>query len=252
MRRNQRGHSVGHPVVGGGSGASTGGDCEIERASADSSWMLSGSRRVIMAVPPLDELVSKCSTPSVNGARNPPADGQQNCPAMAKGTAQRRPVNRPGARWSSGFTPCPRGLGETDAVAGGEHDLDVVEQAIDRGVGDGLGLQLVEAGPVQVRRQRHRAPRVQVLADRGMLVCQGRGRGRGRRPPAGVKSMGTSSQARPLNDSIRGSPMGDPGWIDHSVRARRHQSRRTEAMISRPLSVLGNGLKVLLARARPG
>lgn len=45
------------------------------------------------------------------------------------------------------------GLGEADGVAGGEHDVGVVQEAVDGGVGDGLGHELVEACGVQVGGQ---------------------------------------------------------------------------------------------------
>ncbi len=45
------------------------------------------------------------------------------------------------------------GLGEADRVAGGQHEMGVVEQPVDSGVGDGLGHEFVEPGGVQVGRQ---------------------------------------------------------------------------------------------------
>jgi hypothetical protein len=35
-------------------------------------------------------------------------------------------------------------LGEADGVAGGHDDVGVVEEPVDRGVGDGLGHELIE------------------------------------------------------------------------------------------------------------
>jgi hypothetical protein len=46
------------------------------------------------------------------------------------------------------------GLGEADAVAGGEHDVRVVQEPVDCRVRDGLGHELVEAGGMQVARER--------------------------------------------------------------------------------------------------
>ena len=69
--------------------------------------------------------------------------GQQNCPAVA----------RCSARSSVGQLRHPLaggGLGEADAVAGGEHDVGVVEQPVDGGVGDGLGHEFVEPGGMKV------------------------------------------------------------------------------------------------------
>jgi len=45
-------------------------------------------------------------------------------------------------------------LGEANRVAVGDDDVGVVQEPIDGGVGDGLGHRFVEAGWVQVRRQR--------------------------------------------------------------------------------------------------
>ena len=42
------------------------------------------------------------------------------------------------------------GLGEADAVAGGEDDVGVVQQPVDCGVGDGFGHEFVEPGRVKV------------------------------------------------------------------------------------------------------
>ena len=72
-----------------------------------------------------------------------PAGGQQNCPFVANRTA----------RGSVGQWRHPLaggGLGEADAVAGGEDDVGVVQEPVDGGVGDGLGHELVEPGGVKV------------------------------------------------------------------------------------------------------
>ena len=66
-----------------------------------------------------------------------PSRGQQNCPFVA---------NR-FARGSVGQWRHPLaggGLGEADAVAGGEDDVGVVQEPVDGGVGDGLGHEFVE------------------------------------------------------------------------------------------------------------
>ena len=53
----------------------------------------------------------------------------------------------------SGVTALPGGgLGEADAVAGGDDDVGVVEEPVDGGVGDGLGHEFVEPGGVKVAR----------------------------------------------------------------------------------------------------
>ena len=74
-----------------------------------------------------------------------PSGGQQNCPLAARCSA-RSSVDQWRHPLSGG------GLGEADAVTGGEHDVGVVQQPVDGGVGDGLGHQLVEAGGVKVAR----------------------------------------------------------------------------------------------------
>lgn len=43
------------------------------------------------------------------------------------------------------------GVGEADAVAGGDEDVGVVHEPVDEGGGDGAGHEFVEAGGVQVR-----------------------------------------------------------------------------------------------------
>ena len=66
---------------------------------------------------------------------------------MASRTAQRwRPGVLLGRGYeASGVTPLAGdGLGEADAVAGGEHEVGVVEEPVDGRVGDGLGHELVE------------------------------------------------------------------------------------------------------------
>ena len=45
-------------------------------------------------------------------------------------------------------------MSEADGVAGGHDDVGVVQEPVDGGVGDGFGHEFVEAGGVQVRRQR--------------------------------------------------------------------------------------------------
>jgi len=45
------------------------------------------------------------------------------------------------------------GLGEADAVAGGDDEVGVVEEPVDGGVGDRLGHQLVEPGRMEVGGQ---------------------------------------------------------------------------------------------------
>ncbi len=42
------------------------------------------------------------------------------------------------------------GVGESDGVAGGGHDVGVVHEPVNGGVGDGLGRELIEPGGVQV------------------------------------------------------------------------------------------------------
>ena len=81
--------------------------------------------------------------------------GQRNCALVAGGSARWWPVEPRGWGGSGqGRHPLAGGgLGESDAVAGGEHEVGVVHEPVDGGVGDGLGHELVEAGGVQVRRQ---------------------------------------------------------------------------------------------------
>ena len=68
------------------------------------------------------------------------------------------------ARWWPGVLPVAQlvqwrhplaggGLGEADAVAGGEDDVGVVQEPVDGGVGDGLGHEFVEPGRVKIARQ---------------------------------------------------------------------------------------------------
>ena len=72
-----------------------------------------------------------------------PGGGQQNCPVVARCSA-RGSVGQGRDSFAGG------GLGEADAVAGGEHDVCVVQEPVDGRVGDGLGHEFVEAGGVQV------------------------------------------------------------------------------------------------------
>ncbi len=79
---------------------------------------------------------------AVNGQLFLPAGGQQNCPEVARNSA-RRAIGSVVSPLAGG------GLGEADGVAGGEHDVGVVQEPVDRRVGDGLGHQLVEPGGVE-------------------------------------------------------------------------------------------------------
>ena len=72
-----------------------------------------------------------------------PSRGQQNCPFVANRFA-RRLVGQWRHPLSGG------GLGESDAVAGGEDDVGVVKEPVDGGVGDGLWHQFVEPGGVKI------------------------------------------------------------------------------------------------------
>jgi hypothetical protein len=48
-------------------------------------------------------------------------------------------------------------LGQADAVAAGDANVGVVQEAVDGGGGQSFGHQLVETGGVQVRRDRYRS-----------------------------------------------------------------------------------------------
>ena len=63
---------------------------------------------------------------------------EQTCRLVANRTARRLPGVLPVGHRVSGVTPCRRWLGEADAVAGGEHDVGVVHEAVAGGVRDGL------------------------------------------------------------------------------------------------------------------
>ena len=75
-----------------------------------------------------------------------PAGGQQNCPLVAS-----RVAHSSVGQWRHPLSG--GGLGEADAVAGGEHDVGVVHEPVDGGVGDGLEHEFVEPGGVQVAGQ---------------------------------------------------------------------------------------------------
>ena len=56
-------------------------------------------------------------------------------------------------------------LGEADRVASGEHDVRVMQEPVDGGVRDGFGHEFVEAGRVQVRRDRDGALLIRGIDD---------------------------------------------------------------------------------------
>ena len=104
----------------------------------DDSALAAITNLELLALPPGE--MALCQRP-VGSARwrtaELPAGGQQNCPFVANRTA----------RGSVGQWHHPLaggGLGEADAVAGGEDDVGVVQQPVDGCVGDGLGHEFVE------------------------------------------------------------------------------------------------------------
>ncbi len=75
---------------------------------------------------------------------------------MASRTAREWPVVLSGIIRRGASPLAGGGLGETDRVAGGEHDVRVVEEPVDGRVGDGFGHEFIEPGGMQVRRQGDR------------------------------------------------------------------------------------------------
>lgn len=123
------------------------------RSAASRCLLRSGSIRPlemwITHIPPFG-----ASSTTVNGQLVLNVGGQQNCALVAKCFARWWPTE-PRGGWGSvqgRDSFAGGGLGEADAVAGGEYEVGVVHEPVDGGVGDGLGHELVEPGGVQVAR----------------------------------------------------------------------------------------------------